>query len=120
MIKKIKQYLSNIIQFNKYSFFICFQFTSKIIKLLTRLDYKGTVAVFENGHCECLKEAIGNRKKTRDAVINDGETIELAKLCIFRTKAICIIVSVDNKVILIYSYIIIQIVCLFECGNFRI
>ncbi|KAF0766235.1 nucleolar protein 11 [Aphis craccivora] len=74
-----------------------FNFTSKIIKLLTRLDYKGTVAVFENGHCECLKEAIGNRKKTRDAVINDGETIELAKLCIFRTKAICIIVSVDNK-----------------------
>ncbi|KAE9545327.1 hypothetical protein AGLY_000870 [Aphis glycines] len=74
-----------------------FNFTSKIIKLLTRLDYKGAVAVFENGHCECLKEAIGNRKKTRVAVINDGETIELAKLCIFRTKAICIIVSVDNK-----------------------
>jgi len=79
------------------------QFTAKIIKLLTRLDYKGAVAVFENGHCECLKEAIGNRKKVRDAVINDGETIELAKLCIFRTKAICIIVSVDDKVNLIYS-----------------
>lgn len=74
-----------------------FNFTAKIIKLLTRLDYKGAVAVFENGHCECLKEAIGNRKKIRDAVINDGETIELAKLCIFRTKAICIIVSVDEK-----------------------
>ncbi|CAI6346661.1 unnamed protein product [Macrosiphum euphorbiae] len=74
-----------------------FNFTAKIIKLLTRLDYKGAVAVFENGHCECLKEAIGNRKKIRDAVINDGETIELAKLCIFRTKAICIIVSVDSK-----------------------
>lgn len=74
-----------------------FNFTAKIIKLLTRLDYNGVVAVFENGHCECLKEAIGNRKKSRDAVINDGETIELAKLCIFRTKAICVIVSVDNK-----------------------
>lgn len=79
------------------------QFTAKIIKLLTRLDYKGAVAVFENGHCECLKEAIGNRKKIRDAVINDSETIELAKLCIFRTKAICIIVSVDEKANIIFS-----------------
>lgn len=75
-----------------------FQFTAKIIKLLTRLDYKGAVAVFENGHCECLKEAIGNRKKVRVAVIDDDETIELAKLCIFRTKAMCIIVSVNSKV----------------------
>lgn len=78
------------------------QFTAKIIKLLTRLDYKGAVAVFENGHCECLKEAISNRKKEKDTVINDGETIELARLCIFRTKAICIVVSVDEKVNLIY------------------
>lgn len=56
------------------------------------------MAVFENGHCECLNEAIGNRKKVRISIINDGETIELTKLCIFRTKAICIVVSVDSKV----------------------
>ncbi|KAL4122047.1 hypothetical protein QTP88_014452 [Uroleucon formosanum] len=81
---------------HSHSLFVL-QFTEKIIKLLTRLDFKGAVAVFENGHCECLKEAIGNRKKIRDAVINDDETIELANLCIFRTKAICIIVSADSK-----------------------
>lgn len=56
------------------------------------------MAVFENGHCEYLKEAIGNRKKVRVAVINDDETIESAKLCLFRSKAVCIIVSVNNEV----------------------
>lgn len=86
----------NIIQF---VLIICFlQFTAKIIKLLTRVNYKGAVAVFENGHCECLKEAIGNRKKVRVGVINDDEVIESAKLCVFRSKAICVIVSVNSKV----------------------
>uniref|UniRef100_A0A2S2QS93 Nucleolar protein 11 n=1 Tax=Sipha flava TaxID=143950 RepID=A0A2S2QS93_9HEMI len=74
-----------------------YNFSAKIIRLLTRLDFKGAIAVFENGHCECLNEAIGNRKKVRVSVINDGETIELTKLCILRTKAICIVVSVDSK-----------------------
>ncbi|VVC44288.1 Hypothetical protein CINCED_3A023211 [Cinara cedri] len=74
-----------------------YNFTVKIKHLLTRLDYKGAVAVFENGYCECLKEAISNRKKNRVSIINDGEIIEFSKLCFFKKKAICIIVSVDNN-----------------------
>lgn len=62
------------------------------------MDYKGVVAVFENGYCECLEEAISNRKTNRVSVINDGEIIEFSKLCFFRKKALCIIVSVDNNV----------------------
>lgn len=82
------------------------QFTAKIIKLLTRLDYKGAIAVFENGHCEHLKDAISNRKKIRNGIINDDETIELTKLCIFRSKAICIVVSVNSKVNVIYNLLL--------------
>lgn len=59
--------------------------------------------VFENGHCECLKDAISNRKKLQFSDINDGNVVELAKLCVFRTKALCIIVSVDSKVIYIFN-----------------
>lgn len=66
------------------------------------MDYKGAVVVFENGHCENLKEAINNRKKNRDG-INVDETVKFSKLCILRSKAICVIVSVDSKLNLIYN-----------------
>ncbi|XP_050434393.1 nucleolar protein 11 [Adelges cooleyi] len=74
-----------------------FNFTTKIIKLLTRSDYNGAVAVFENGYCECLNDAISRRKKPKDAIINDDETIEFAKICLFKTKSLCVLVTVDSK-----------------------
>ncbi|XP_050519943.1 nucleolar protein 11 [Daktulosphaira vitifoliae] len=74
-----------------------YNFNNKIIKLLTRSDYQNTIVVFENGCCECLKDAIRNRKNIKTAVLGENENIEFSKLCLFRAKAICVIVSVDNK-----------------------
>lgn len=73
------------------------------MKLLTRVDYKKTVVVLENGHCEHLQDAIINRKTKRSGIIDDGETIESVKLHLLGSKAICIIVSVNSKVNVIYA-----------------